>query len=437
MTVRASVVGVLIAAAVVLGGGLPAVAQAPAQAGPAAAVITTTVQQQTILTALQPRPIQSYTMIERRGVPVLVYADGHEFVMMDPDECVDRWRAANRGQGNFMPEPDPIELIDRSHEEMPYTEFVHCLDYQTPTRSQAGRGTCHCFAATALLESLIKRRLMRAGVPEQLAEVDLSEEWMVFHSMRGNAADTADGQLGSEGGWCVSDWPYIYNADFPVEAFWPYCPESWPDLPDHPAQIDWQDGRKCAWEYWAHRDPGQKTPASIADFREYCSPAGPMPAVRPANARSVEGDTDAALAHVREQIEQGRPVAMSLIWPSIKLCNPQKSMYCVTEDYPFEVQAKKAGPDALTQDEIDIWNQYYLGGHEVLLVGYGRAGTECEGIWLMKNSHGTDAGNNGIVPITESLLRLSFPGFYEADLSETTREDLDRFAATMLEQLAR
>lgn len=99
--------------------------------------------------------------------------------------------------------------------------------------------------------------------------------------------------------------------------------------------------------------------------------------------------------------------------------------------------AKKVGPEALTQDEIDIWNQYYLGGHEVLLVGYGRAGTECEGIWLMKNSHGTDAGNNGIVPITESLLRLSFPGFYEADLSETTREDLDRFAATMLEQLAR
>jgi len=435
MTIRVHVVGVLAAAAAVLVC-LPASAQQQAQAGPAAAVITTTAQQQTILTSMQPRAMQTYTMVRRRGVPVLVYANGQEFPMQDADEYIEQRRDRGVVQGSMTPAPDPVEFIDRGYEQMPYTDFVNCLDYQTPVKSQSGRGMCHNFAATGMLESLAKRRMMRRGVPEQLAELDLSEEWLCYQSMKWTSEAIGDPELNNEGGWCVQDLQQVYDLAFPMEVFWPYCPESWPEIDGHAAQTDWLDGEKCAWEYWAHRDPGQKPPASIAPFRDHCYPDGPMPAITAVNARSIPS-VDEGFAFARTEIADGRPVMLSLVWPSLELCNPQRTMYCVVTDYPFDIQAKKVAGEAVTEDEQALWEQYYLGGHEVLLVGYGRAGTDCEGLWLVKNSHGINSGNDGIVPFTESLLRLSLPGFYTVILSQDAQDQVDSFGERMLDQLRR
>jgi len=407
--------------------------QVQAQAGPAAAVITTPALQQAVLAPLQPRLIQPYTTVRRRGTPVLVYDSGHEFAMNDPQEQIDESRRYSGG-GNMQAEPDPVALIDRGYEDMPYSDFVHVLDYLTPVKSQGPRGLCHSFAATAQLETLIKRRLMRQGVPEQLAEVDLSEEWLAYFSMKQNSENGGDPELNNDGGGCGTDLRAVEDRAFPLELFWPYNPECWPEIPGHPAAIDWTDGEKCAWEYWAHRDPGQLPPASIGPFREHVSPGGPMVSIMEAGFRHL-GDIDEALDFARDEIDEGRPVILTLVWPELTLCNPQRSMYCVVDDYPFDLQEKLANGEELTRREQTEWDSYYGGGHEVLLVGYGRPGSDCEGIWLLKNSHGLDSGNLGIVPITDGLIRLSFPNLYTAHLSENARADVDRFAATMLDRL--
>ncbi len=406
-------------------------------AGPAAAVITTPSQQQALATLIQPRPIQPYTFVERQGRPLIVYESGHEFTMIPADDYIDELKKRGTiGNMSFEAEPDPAGLIDKDYSDMPPSSFVHVLDYLTPVRSQGRRGMCHAFAATAFLEALIKRRLMRHGVPEQLAEVDLSEEWFCYQSMKRKSEYYSVKELSDEGFFGYLDLEMAMDKSFATEMFWPYEPDSWPDTAGHPATIDWVLGEKCAWEWWGHREPAELAPSSIAPFREHASPHGPMLSVTVESSRFI-GDPDEGFDLARTEISDGRPVMLSIVWPSMQLTNPQRTMYCVSDDYPFDALEAKLGDGEMTEEQIEAWDDAYGGGHEILLVGYGKAGSDCDGIWMVKNSHGLDSGNDGIVYITESLIRLSFADFAIARLTDDARSDIERFAQTMLEQLER
>lgn len=436
MTIRTSIGSIIVlAAAIVICAPMSAQAQQPL-AGPAAAVITTPAQQQAVVTALRPQPLQPYTRGERRGRPLVVFENGHEYVMIPEEEYLDELRKRDAiGNMSADAEPDPAALIDKDYSDLSPDKFVHVLDYLTPVKSQAGRGMCHAFAGTAMLETLIKRRLMRYDLPEHLTEVDLSEEWFCFQAMRRKSDYYATPEIGGEGFFGYLDLERVMDKDFVMEAYWPYEPDSWPDTPGHPAEVDWLDGEMCAWEWWAHRQPGELAPGCVAQFRDYVSPGGPMLSIRVESSRFI-GEPDEGFDLARREISEGRPIMVSLVWPGMLLTNPQRTMYCVNDDYPFEaLEAKLAG--TWTDDQKQEWDDAYLEGHEVLLVGYGKPGTDCEGIWMVKNSWGLDSGNNGIVYLTEGILLLSYVDFGIGRLTQNAKADIDRFGETMREQLNR
>jgi len=93
-------------------------------------------------------------------------------------------------------------------------------------------------------------------------------------------------------------------------------------------------------------------------------------------------------------------------------------------------------PDSRLDGVFRRDSTWYGGGHEILIVGYGKSGTDAEGIWIIKNSHGLNSGFDGYVYITENLISLSFPAVWTAELMDDTYSDLDRFAATMKNAMA-
>ena len=413
----------------------------PVQCGPAAGVITTAQQQQAVVAALQPRPLMSYTIERRRSVAYIVYENGLRFAQpTEEDHRQDYFDyGGHMGMATAPTQPDPDRLDNLTWADLPTSLFNNCIEYLTPTRSQSGRGLCHDFAAAALLEALVKHRLMDRGVPAQLAELDLSEEWMGYQAMRQHAENLGSAYLTDDGFCADCNLEMVEDLAWPLEAYWAYDPEQWPEatqgnppMPKYPCGQTYADTGQCEWEYWGHREVGQKLPGSISDFRDHVSPAGPMLAVT-ATGVSYEGDDDLALQMAKEWIDQGRPIIVSLAWPTMRCATPAKTMYYVPDDYPFDVWRKLADPDQdVTDAELAVWQQFYGAGHYLLLVGYGKPGTTAEGIWLMKNSHGLTSGNDGIVPITDSLLRLSFPLVVTGMLSEQTRADLDRYADTLM-----
>ncbi len=418
---------------------MPCAGQEPL-AGPAAAVITTPELQQAWVATVSPQTIQPYTMEMRLGRPVVVYENGRSFPLEPMDEFIENHRERDGQMETMAVQSDPPEFVDRDYSDMPDSAFVHVKQYQTPVRDQGDRGFCHVFAATALLESLIKGRMMRKGVPEQFAEIDLSEEWLAYHSMIDKCERFKASEVSGESGDMQLDLCALVDKACPTEVFWPYDTECWCERdPDtDPAAADYADNDKAACEWWAHREPGQKTPASIGLFRGLIAPDGPLPFVTiQADSPRWECDVDAALEVARSEIADGRAVGLSLSWPSLRLTNAALTMYCVTDDYPEQLRNEIAAGQQLTDGQQKKWDKYYIGGHSVLLIGYGRDGGDCEGIWMFKNSHGLNSGNNGIVYITESLLRLSFPAVCMTNLSASTRADIDRFADTMLQQLDR
>ncbi len=371
--------------------------QVEVRCGPAAAVITTTAQQQATVSLLQHKTIQPYTTEQRAGRPFIVYENGQAKALIPMDDYEREWRA--RGGGNMAAdptEPDPERLRDIEFDEFPMSQFVHCYGYTTPVRDQNGRGMCHAFASIALLESLAKRRL-------------------------------------------YYDLEQVQSTAVPYEAWWPYDPESWPDVmtgappvPKYPAGDRFAAEGKCAWELWGHCERDKQPPQSVRDFRELLAPDGPLPRITCQKLQGISEDVDEALRVAKEWIAEGRPVPCSFVWPTLALANDTMSLYYVADDYPFAVRDVKVGDErALTADEVATWEDYYAGGHVVLLIGYGQTGTSAEGIWMLKNSHGLDAGDHGIVYITDSLLRLSFPYITIAGLSDRSKGDLDSFAETI------
>ncbi len=414
--------------------------QVEVRCGPAAAVITTTAQQQATVSLLQHKTIQPYTTEQRAGRPFIVYENGQAKALIPMDDYEREWRA--RGGGNMAAdptEPDPERLRDIEFDEFPMSQFVHCYGYTTPVRDQNGRGMCHAFASIALLESLAKRRLMQAGVPEHLAELDLSDEWMSWRAMKDKYERYGTRRLTDEGHFAYYDLEQVQSTAVPYEAWWPYDPESWPDVmtgappvPKYPAGDRFAAEGKCAWELWGHCERDKQPPQSVRDFRELLAPDGPLPRITCQKLQGISEDVDEALRVAKEWIAEGRPVPCSFVWPTLALANDTMSLYYVADDYPFAVRDVKVGDErALTADEVATWEDYYAGGHVVLLIGYGQTGTSAEGIWMLKNSHGLDAGDHGIVYITDSLLRLSFPYITIAGLSDRSKGDLDSFAETI------
>jgi hypothetical protein len=94
----------------------------------------------------------------------------------------------------------------------PANDTKDVIRYQSPVRSQAARGTCSIFSATAYLEGL----LIRKGIFNN--SLDLSEEWLQYTAVRNKSSDGSSG-------W--TNFNAIKEYGMPSEASFPYIGEDW------------------------------------------------------------------------------------------------------------------------------------------------------------------------------------------------------------------
>ncbi len=81
----------------------------------------------------------------------------------------------------------PIMDINGSDKATPMaSNFSEHVKYQTPVKSQGRRGTCSIFSATALTESLLKKKFMKFG---REIDFDFSEQYLEYLAVRGRTTD--------------------------------------------------------------------------------------------------------------------------------------------------------------------------------------------------------------------------------------------------------
>ena len=93
----------------------------------------------------------------------------------------------------------------------PASDTKDVIAHQSGVRSQAARGTCSIFSATAILEGLLIKKGFNPSI-------DLSEEWLEYISVRNKAAD---------GSTAWSNFLAIKNYGMAAEESLPYIGEDW------------------------------------------------------------------------------------------------------------------------------------------------------------------------------------------------------------------
>lgn len=108
------------------------------------------------------------------------------------------------------PKKNRIRPLDREQAKSNTEETIR---FQTPVRSQGGRGTCSIFSATALLEgALVRLNKMNPS------EVDLSEEWLQYLAMQGKMSD---------GSHSTVNMRLLQQMGTVRETTWAYVGEDW------------------------------------------------------------------------------------------------------------------------------------------------------------------------------------------------------------------
>lgn len=105
----------------------------------------------------------------------------------------------------------PTKNKNSHNKSLPVSDTKSVIEFQTPVRSQAARGTCSIFSATAYLEGL----LLKKGFESSL---NLSEEWLQYTAVRNKHSD---------GSSAWSNFAAIRDYGMPSEETLPYIGEDW------------------------------------------------------------------------------------------------------------------------------------------------------------------------------------------------------------------
>lgn len=224
--------------------------------------------------------------------------------------------------------------------------IVDLKENMTAVRDQAERGTCSFFAATALVESAIKKKMN--------AEVNLSEEYLNYAvKSKGKGYSAQD-----EGGWPVQNIHVAINqkTGFLLERDWPYQP-SWFGQKSPCMDFSATDAKAPA-ECFSHKAPPESVLAKI------------IPAD---NFESLYLDADTTNEFISVIAQYKVPLAISVPvnlrgWPDSGDVNYDEDMR-----------------DECIEGKVDC------GGHTIVITGYDLD----KKVFFFKNSWGKKWGHDG------------------------------------------
>ncbi len=327
------------------------------------------------------RRLEVPTFVTIQGVQAVRYSYG-TFLLATKAELVGA-RGVPPGEQSI---PSDAASASKHVADFAWNDFQQTLSIQTTVKNQGARGSCHVQAATGLTEAMYCKAHGKS--------LDLSEQWLQWMVKKQPNATSETG----DGGDCKGDMLKIQAEGHVPELCWRYDPRQWSSIPSQ-AALDQSAAPNPPWSW-----------RTIAQTEDGNCPNAVTQTIarRGGDPRGIEdfkiknivetGNGQAGINAIKAKIDAGIPVAVWVPWPTNAMVADGCILYV---------------PDAVKDKTEDwCWNdlgpdnksKWFRGGHAIIIVGYGRAGTPAADLFALKNSWGRWWGNDGYGYFTKAFL---------------------------------
>lgn len=234
------------------------------------------------------------------------------------------------------------------------------IAFQSPIRSQAARGTCSIFSATAYLEGL----LIKKGMNQTL---DLSEEWLQYTAVRNKTSDGSSG-------W--TNFQAIANYGMPSEQSLPYIGEDWVEAfnPLKDIRCGKLTGNVKKSCLIVHRDPTllDLTDAQIMskyDDREFVNARTEASSFKKKNIKFAGSNFYvSSVEEVKSMLQNGMPVVLEVDFYYGAWNHREADEFGIGRDLDHWSKGIVAFPE---DGSLDVEkSREHPAGHSILVVGY-------------------------------------------------------------------
>lgn len=280
---------------------------------------------------------------------------------------------------------------------LPANDVKEVISYQTPVKSQAARGTCSIFSATAYLEGLlVKKGLFNNAL-------DLSEEWLQYTAVRNRTSDGSSG-------W--SNFAAIRDYGMPSEQTLPYIGEDWTEAfnPLKDVRCGKLTGAAKTSCLIVHRDPKmlEMTDAQIMEKysdKEFINARSEALSFKKKNIKFTSTSFMIYdVSEVKSLLQQGTPVVLEVDFYYGAWNHRKADEYGIGRNLDHWNKGIVTAPEVGSVDFYE--SPKHPAGHSILVVGYDdnkivertikmKDGTmkkfTYKGVYYFKNSWGTSA----------------------------------------------
>lgn len=295
---------------------------------------------------------------------------------------------------------------------MPANDVKAVISSQTSVKSQAARGTCSIFSATAYIEGL----LVKKGLFDNT--LDLSEEWLEYTSVRNSSDDGSSG-------W--TNFAAIRDYGMPTEQTFPYIGEDWREAfnPLKDIRCGKLTGPAKTSCLIVHRDPTMLELTDAEIMTKY-SDQEFINARNEANyfkAKTIKFKNSYFLindvSEVKKMLQNETPVVLEVDFYYGAWNHRKADEYGIGINLDHWSKGIVTFPEQGSVDEVESLN--HPAGHSILVVGYDdnkivertikmKDGTTkkftYKGVYYFKNSWGTNSFGSNFQVDGES-----FPGY--------------------------
>ncbi len=334
------------------------------------------------------RRLEVPTDLVLRGVPAVRFSYG-DFILLTEPQLESHPDSA--GDPGIQATPPDEHHAGKTVADLSWSRFYNTLHLQTSVKNQGSRGTCHVQAASGLAEAMYNRRALNAGQGEKL--IDLSEQWLQYMVKKNADFSVETG----DGGNTQVDLETIRDQGHVPEVYWKYDARHWSNMAEYASLAGDTPGKSpWPWRLVAQTTTGQPPPAvTVAISRRGANPNG-LENFKIKNITSG-GTGTTGVNFITNKINQGIPVAIAVPWPR-GVMFADGCIIFVPDEALNKTRAElwdDVYPDDHPTGGLRGKSKWFRGGHAIIIVGYGKPGTEAEGLYAFKNSWSRWWGNDG------------------------------------------
>ncbi len=254
----------------------------------------------------------------------------------------------------------PIKDENAINKSLPTSDTKEVISFQSPVRSQAARGTCSIFSATAYLEGLLIKKGMNATL-------DLSEEWLQYTAVRNKSSDGSSG-------W--TNFAAIRDYGMPSEQTLPYIGEDWteffnPLIAERCGNLTGTTKKSCLI---VHRDPTMLNMTDIQIMgiykdREFVNARKEAMDFRAKNLKFANSNfLIPSVSEVKQMLQNNMPVILEVDFYYGSWNHREADEFGIGRNLDHWSKGIVSYPETGSLDLIE--SRKHPAGHSILIVGY-------------------------------------------------------------------